>query len=124
MIAARSQQLNRNNQSGANGGLNTNNGLGLGSNGGLGLGLGNTGVSGRRSSILGSTYGNGGLGYGNGGYGYGSGGNGYGNGGYGYGGSGYGNGYGGYGNGRYVMAYVPGIGWVLVPIRALRRGMF
>jgi hypothetical protein len=40
---------------------------------------------------------------------------GYGGGGYGYGNRGY-----GYGNGRYVMAYVPGIGWVMVPLRAIR----
>jgi hypothetical protein len=55
-------------------------------------------------------------------YGFNSG-NGYG-GGYGNGYGGYGNGYGhrGYGNGsaRYVMVYIPGWGWVLVPIQALR----
>jgi len=51
-------------------------------------------------------------------------GSGYGGSGYGYGGGGYGNGGGyGYGNGGnsgYVMVYVPGFGWVLAPIRALR----
>jgi hypothetical protein len=54
---------------------------------------------------------------GNGSYGYG-----YGNGGYGYGnrGYGYGGGY-GYRNSGYVRAYIPGDGWVLVPIRAIRR---
>jgi hypothetical protein len=48
-------------------------------------------------------------------------GNGYGNRGYGYGNGGYG--YGGYGyrNPGYVMVYLPGVGWVLVPIRAIRR---
>jgi hypothetical protein len=52
-------------------------------------------------------------GYGN--YGYGNRRYGYGNGGYGFGGGG------GYRNSRYVRAYVPRIGWVLVPIRAIRR---
>jgi hypothetical protein len=47
---------------------------------------------------------------------------GYGNGGYGYGNRGYGyRGGHGYRHSRYVSAYVPGMGWVLVPIRAIRR---
>jgi hypothetical protein len=53
---------------------------------------------------------------------------GYGNGGHGYGayGNGYGNGYGGYGyrNPRYLRVYIPGLGWVLVPRPAARRGVF
>jgi len=53
-----------------------------------------------------------GLGYGNRGYGYGLGGYG----GYRYGSRGY-----GYGNGRYVWVYAPGIGWVMVPLRDIRR---
>jgi hypothetical protein len=55
------------------------------------------------------------AGYRGSGYGYGNAGYGFGNGGYGYGG-----GY-GYRNSRYVRAYIPGVGWVLVPIRAIRR---
>jgi len=60
----------------------------------------------------GFNYGNGYGGYGNsyGGYG-----NGYGGYGYGYGNRGYGNGLAG-----YVRVYIPGLGWVLVPIQALR----
>ena len=56
------------------------------------------------SSFLGSGYGNRGFGYGNNGYGYGN------------------SGYGGYGNGNgpLVMVYLPGVGWVLVPLRAIR----
>lgn len=57
-------------------------------------------------------------------YGSGAGNSGYGSGGYGFGNGGYGNGGGyGYGNGgnaRYVMVYIPGFGWVLAPIQALR----
>jgi hypothetical protein len=54
-----------------------------------------------------------GTGYGNFGYGYGNSGAGYG-----YGGSGFG----AFGNGNspYVMVYLPGVGWVMVPIRAIR----
>jgi hypothetical protein len=54
------------------------------------------------------------------GFNYGTGYGGYGNG---YGGYGYGNR--GYGNGMagYVRVYVPGLGWVLVPIQALRRSV-
>jgi hypothetical protein len=57
----------------------------------------------------------GGFGGGYGGYGYGGYGNGYGGYGYGYGNRGYGNGLAG-----YVRVYIPGLGWVLVPIQALR----
>jgi len=71
--------------------------------------------------------GNGNSGYGNSGYGYGNSGYGNSNSGYGYGngGNGYGNGGGGYGtygnrNPNYVMVYLPGIGWALVPIQAIR----
>ena len=59
------------------------------------------------SSFFGSNYGNGyGYRYGNGGYGYGNGLSGYG-------------GY-GYRNSNLVQVYLPGVGWVLVPIRAIR----
>jgi len=47
-------------------------------------------------------------------------GNGYGNRGYGYGNGGYGFGGYGYRSPGYVMVYLPGVGWVLVPIRAIR----
>ena len=62
--------------------------------------------------------GNGAYGYGNGGYGYGHRGYSYGNGGYGYG---YGSGRYGYRNSNLVEVYLPGVGWVLVPIQAIRR---
>jgi hypothetical protein len=68
--------------------------------------------SGNGNSVYGN--GNSGYGFGNSGYGYGNGGNGYG-----YGGGGYGGGYGN-GNSGYVSVYLPGFGWVLVPIRAIR----
>ncbi len=65
------------------------------------------------SNFFGSANGNSGFGYGNSGYGYGNAGYGYGNG---------GSGFGRYGNGNsgYVMVYLPGVGWVMVPIRAIR----
>jgi hypothetical protein len=66
------------------------------SSGGYGLGLG-----------VGGFGGPGGYGFG-GGYGYG----GYGRGGYGYGG--------GYGMPGFRLVFIPGLGWVLVPVRALR----
>jgi hypothetical protein len=80
-------------------------------------------IGGTNNSISGNSLlnsgavGTGGLGsagFGNSGYGYGNGGYGYGN---------RGNSYGGYGypNSRYVMAFVPGVGWVRVPIWAIRR---
>ena len=46
---------------------------------------------------------------------------GYGNGRYGYGSRGYGYGGCGYSNSRYVKAFVPGVGWVRVPVWAIRR---
>ena len=67
------------------------------------------------SNFLNSGFGN--RGFGNTGYGYGN--SGYGYGGYGNGGYGYGNGMYGGNNGIYVMAYIPGFGWVLVPLRAV-----
>ncbi len=75
-------------------------------NGGAGGGFGLSGIRNFGSNVFGSG------GYGNSGYGYGN--RGYGNRGYGYGG--YGN-----RNSRYVMAYIPGVGWVMIPIRAIRR---
>jgi hypothetical protein len=67
-------------------------------------------------------------------YGFLNGGFGYGYGGFGsrYGGYGYGNGYGSrhgygvnrYGRGQLVPVYIPGFGWVYVPLRALRRRLF
>ncbi len=57
-----------------------------------------------------------GQGYGNSGYGYGL----YGNGGYGYGGYGYGI---GDGNGIYVLVYIPGMGFTLMPLRAVMGNM-
>jgi hypothetical protein len=83
-----------------------------------------TGTGGLRSGGGGLRSGGGGLGSGNGGLG-GTGIGGYGNRGSGYG-SGYGNGYGGGGYGNrnsgYVWVYIPSLGWVMVPIRLLRRG--
>ena len=58
------------------------------------------------SNFFGTGYGNFGFGYGNSGYGYGNGGSGFGA---------FGN-----GNSPYVMVYLPGVGWVMVPIRAIR----
>ena len=82
-----------------NGNLTLNNGA-VG-----GGGLGSPGIRTFGSNFFGAgIYGNSANGYGNGGYGYGNGGGGY-----------------GYRNSRYVMAYIPGVGWVLVPIRAIRR---
>jgi len=96
---------------------NANNGL-TGLNSAANGNMGSRGYNFWGSNFLGSGYGNRGLGYGygNSGYGYGNGGYGYGNRGYGYGNGGY-----GYGNGGpYVMVYLPGVGWVLVPLRAIR----
>jgi hypothetical protein len=88
--------------------------------------LGNNGTSSSAirplgSNFFGSVSGNSGYGYGNSGNGYGNSGygNGYGGGGYGYGGGGGYGGY-GYGNSGYVSVYLPGFGWVWVPIRAIR----
>jgi hypothetical protein len=98
--------LQNTNPSGDQGNLTFNRNYGLLNGGGLGYGYGGFGSGG----------------YGNGGYGYGNGngnvyGNGYG-GGYGYGGNGYGRG------GQLVPVYIPGFGWVYVPMRVLRRAMF
>ena len=64
------------------------------------------GVGSRNFNYWGSNF----LGTGNGNRGYGNG----------YGGYGYGNGYGnqmyGNGSGIYVLVYVPGLGWVLMPL--------
>jgi hypothetical protein len=82
-----------------------------GANGGVGYGgFGSPRIGNFGSSYFGSNYGN--SGYGNG-YGYGNGGYGYGNGLSGYGGY-------GYRNSNLVRVYWPGVGWVLVPIRAIR----
>jgi hypothetical protein len=90
----------------------TNNSIGGNSslnNGAIGTGgLGSAGIRNFNSNFFGLG------GNGNSGYGYGNGGYGYGNRGYGYGGY-------GYPNSRYVMAFVPGVGWVRVPIWAIRR---
>jgi hypothetical protein len=71
----------------------------------------NTGTTSPAIRALGSNF----FGSGNGNFGYG-----YGNSGYGYGNGGSGFGSYGYGNSRYVMVYLPGVGWVMVPIRAIR----
>ncbi|MFI5461137.1 MAG: hypothetical protein ACHRXM_37495, partial [Isosphaerales bacterium] len=82
-------------------------------NGGVGLNNGGNGYGsfgyGGINAVVRNSFG---LGIGNRGYGYGLGGYG----GYGYGYRGY-----GYGNGRYVWVYAPGIGWVTVPLRDIRR---
>ena len=83
-----------------------------------GGGLGSPGIRALGSNFFGSGYGNSGYGYSNSGYG--NGGYGYGNSGYGYGNNGLGNGGYGYRNSNYIMVYAPGIGWVLVPLRAIR----
>jgi hypothetical protein len=70
--------------------------------------------TGASNNYLGPIISGGGYGYGNRGYGYGYGNRGYG---YGYGNRGY-----GYGNinPQYTLVYMPGFGWVLVPIQYFR----
>jgi len=100
-------RLNLNNTQGFSGVNSSNNSVS--SNRNVNRSYGGSGYGGYGNSYGGNGYGGYGNGYG--GYGYG----GYGYGGYGYGNRGYGNGLGG-----YVRVYIPGLGWVLVPIQALR----
>ena len=85
----------------------------VGNGSAVGNGYGTQAIRPLGSNFFGSGLGNSSYGYGNSGYGYG--GNGYGFGGGGYGGGGFGN-----GNSVYVSVYLPGVGWVLVPIWAIR----
>ncbi len=104
MAMARARAFN--NSGGMNNAINGN----LALNNGAGWrGFGSRGIRNFGSNFFGAG------GFGNLGFGNGYGGYGYGNRGYGLGG-----GY-GYRKSQYVMAYIPGIGWVMVPTRAIRR---
>jgi hypothetical protein len=94
-----------NNSGGMNNSVSGNLTLNKGGRGGRGFG--SRGIRNFGSNLFGvGGYGN--LAYGNGYGGYGYGNRGYGSGGY------------GYRNSMYVRAYIPGIGWVMVPLRAIR----
>ena len=117
------ERANLANRAGATNPINGNFSLNtspFGNGSALGSGYGTQAIRPLGSNFFGSGVGNSRYGYGNSGYGFGNSGYGYGGNGYGYGGGGYGGS--GYGNGNsvYVSVYLPGVGWVLVPIWAIR----